>query len=84
VSRDEAWHFLLWSLDERANDRPTESRHVTGRDAVAALGDVVQSAVRSGVPAKSEGVVDDRRSVEFLLLDELFPARWSARVLTVK
>ena len=76
LSRDEAWHFLVLGRSiERADmtARLVAARSLAG-DAGPSWVTLLQSCgAYQAFLRSAKGAVDDRRSVEFLLLDELFP-----------
>lgn len=76
LSRDEAWHFLVLGRSiERADmtARLVAARALAG-DAGPSWVTLLQSCgAYQAFLRSAKGVVDDRRSVEFLLLDPLFP-----------
>lgn len=76
LARDEAWHFLLLGRSiERADmtARLVAARALAG-DAGPSWVTLLQSCgAYQAFLRNAKGVVDDRRSVEFLLLDTMFP-----------
>jgi uncharacterized alpha-E superfamily protein len=76
LSRDEVWNFLVLGRSiERADmtARLVAARSLAG-DAGPSWVTLLQSCgAYQAFLRSAKGVVDDRRSVEFLLLDELFP-----------
>jgi uncharacterized alpha-E superfamily protein len=76
LSRDAAWHFLILGRSiERADmtARLVAARALTG-DVGPSWVTLLQSCgAYQAFLRSAKGVVDDRRSVEFLLLDPIFP-----------
>ena len=87
LSRDEAWNFLLLGRSiERADmtARLVAARSLAG-DAGPSWVTLLQSCgAYQAFLRSAKGAVDDRRSVEFLLLDELFPRTLVSALLTAE
>jgi uncharacterized alpha-E superfamily protein len=76
LSRDEAWHFLVLGRSiERADmtARLAAARALAGRAGPSWVTLLQSCGAYQAFLRSARGAVDDRRSVEFLLLDPLFP-----------
>ncbi len=76
LSRDEAWQFLLLGRSiERADmtARLAASRALAGKAGPSWVTLLQSCGAYQAFLRSARGAVDDRRSVEFLLLDPLFP-----------